>query len=474
MALKTTKISDLSAQQKSLFDSSKKAIAQHNHGYAFQMLRTLLQSTPGCMEARLVLRLAQHEKFGDKVSPMQKLTAMLRNAYPVFVRGPLLLRKGKIAEAFDVAERAMECDPSSAPTIFFLVRCAEAAGWATVAVNALETGLRFSPQHISLLRTLADWYEKVGDVNRSLQVRQQLCALRPDDLSLQNTLKQTTARAAMEQGKWEEADSFRDIVKDRDQAQVLEQQERIGARDEETLANLVRAAEQKVAEQPTPANLKKLADLYQQSGDFDKALESYNRVIEQSGTMDPAIDTAMTKVLVMRFDDAIKQWRAYAAEDETRQAEAEQNIAEIEKQKGETILERYQERVQRYPNDATYRFELGELHFQRDEIDEALKQFQAAQRNPKLRARTQAYMGKCMSAKGLTDMAIEQLSAALEGTERMGSEKKDILHSLALLYADAGKDEEALKHLKEIYAVDADYRDVGQRIEKHYKSQSAE
>ena len=80
------------------------------------------------------------------------------------------------------------------------------------------------------------------------------------------------------------------------------------------------------------------------------------------------------------------------------------------------------------------------------------------------------YMGRCMAAKGLTDMAIEQFDLALqEGQQRMDSERKDCLYGLAVIYADSGKHEEALKYLKEIYAVDVNYRDVSARIEAFYR-----
>ena len=467
--MKTKRIAELSSPQKGTFDRAKDAIAQKNYSYAFQMLRTLLQNEPGCTEARLALRLAQLESHGSTISMGTKISALLKSALAIFIKGPGLLRKGRVAEALDIAEQAMEADPSSVPAVMFLVQCAVAAGWPMVAINALEATARYNPKHIGTLQKLAELYEKVGDRSKSLQVRQQLCALRPNDLSFENALKQATAMAALEEGKWEQASSYRDIIKDKDEAQTLEQQERIGARDEETLHSLIRAAEEKLAEQATAGNHKKLADLYNQDRQFDKALEHYNAVAEVSGTMDPAIDSAITGVLSARFDDAIAQWRDYASEDAAREEEANERIAEIEQQKQDNILERYEQRVKRYPNDASYHFELGQLYFNNERLDEALKEFQSAQRNPQFRRRALTAMGKCMAAKGLNDMAIEQLTAALGECDKMNDEKKDILYSLALLMEEAERPEEASQALKEIYTVDVNYKDVAERIEKLYK-----
>jgi tetratricopeptide (TPR) repeat protein len=116
-----------------------------------------------------------------------------------------------------------------------------------------------------------------------------------------------------------------------------------------------------------------------------------------------------------------------------------------------------------------YRFQLGELHYQRGEYDEALKQLQIAQRNPQLRKRAGAGMGKCMIEKGLLDMAIETFTAALGDTQHIDGESKDILYNLALVYESSGKDKDALECLKQIFAVDVNYRDVGTRIESFYQ-----
>ena len=83
-------------------------------------------------------------------------------------------------------------------------------------------------------------------------------------------------------------------------------------------------------------------------------------------------------------------------------------------------------------------------------------------------------MGKCMIAKGLTDMAIEQLTSALGDGDRMDNERKDVLYNLALLHEQQGQNEKALKYLKEIYASEANYLDVSSRIENYYQKAKAE
>ncbi len=475
MAIEIKKILDLSPQYQNLFTRAKTSITQHNYSYTFEILRNLLRSEPGCNEARKVLRVTQLDRMGGKVSATTKTLALLKTFFPIFVKGPMLIKKTKLVEALDLAEKAMEADPTSVSTLHFLARSAQLAGLTEVATEALELCARYNKKHAPTLQKLSEHYKEIGEPHKSLQALQQFCALKPNDLSLQNALKQATASAAMEQGKWNKAESFTDIVRDKDQAQTLEQQERIGVRDESTLTNLIAAAEKAVAEQPTTDNHKRLAALYHQSHDYEKALEQYDLVVEKMGTLDPSIDKAITEILAKRFDDAIAQWQTYAAEDPAnREAEAEQNIAQIQTQKEETLFQKAKERVQRYPNDAAYRFGLGELYFARNEIDSAINEFQQAQRSPKHRKKSLIRMGKCMIAKGLTDMAIEQLTSALDDGDRMDNERKDVLYNLALLHDQQGQSDKALKYLKEIYASEANYLDVSSRIENYYQKTKAE
>jgi len=416
------------------------------------------------------LRQAQLERINNQASASRQAMAFLSTFMSVFMKGPGLLKKGKLVEALDLAEAAMEADPTLMSSINFLSRAAQEAKLLNVAVNALEVGSHHNPKNVAALKSLAVVYARAGEDEKALQVRQRICALRPNDLSAQNDLKQATAVAAMKKGKWDQAESFRDVIKDKELAQTLEQQERVAAHDKETLVALIEAAEKAVAEKPTASSHKKLADLYRQNHDLEKALEQYNLVAEKMGAMDPAIDTAITDILCERFDDAIAQWQTFATQNPARQKEAEEKIAAIAKQKDEMVLTRLKERVERYPNDASFRFDLAEAYWRFQDVDLALREFQLAQKSPQLRRKAIIYMGKCLAAKGLHDLAVEQFLKCLEEPTPMDSDRKECLYCLGLAYEAMDKSEDAIKAFKEIFSADVNYRDVSARITAHYKA----
>ena len=129
------------------------------------------------------------------------------------------------------------------------------------------------------------------------------------------------------------------------------------------------------------------------------------------------------------------------------------------------------DKVSRYPNDLLFRFDLGELHYQRGEINEAIQQFQLAQRNPQKRVRAMYYLALCFKKKGQLDIALEQLQKAASELQIMDDTKKDILYELGELCEQMGNNDKALAYFKEIYGVDISYRDVTAKMEKFYKKQ---
>jgi tetratricopeptide (TPR) repeat protein len=469
MAYASKKVSDLPKRLQQIVNHAKSAISQHNNLYACEMLRNILREEPGCNEARKMLRLAQLEHFGANVTPIGKQLAAMKTAWPVFVKGPMLLQRGKLVEALDVAEKAMTADPTAVPTCLFLYNCAMKAGLNDMATDVLEISVKYNSNDLVTLEKIVNHYRQIDQSHKAIPHLQRLCQLQPQNMALENEMKQLSAEATMQRHKMDEVGSFRDMLKDKKAAETLEQAERVAVRDEKALGMLIADAEAKVAEKPVAATFKRLATLLEQAKEFDRAMEMYEKTMEAMGALDPSLDEAITRVMMAQCDDAIAQWQAYGEQDPEQKAEADQKVAEIQAQKAGTLFQRYKERVDRYPNDTMYRFQLGELHYQRGEYDEALKQLQIAQRNPQLRKRAGAGMGKCMIEKGLLDMAIETFTAALGDTQHIDGESKDILYNLALVYESSGKDKDALECLKQIFAVDVNYRDVGTRIESFYQ-----
>jgi lipopolysaccharide biosynthesis regulator YciM len=124
--------------------------------------------------------------------------------------------------------------------------------------------------------------------------------------------------------------------------------------------------------------------------------------------------------------------------------------------------------VQRYPNEFSYRFELGELYFEDGETDAAIKELQLAQRSPKVRVQALIMLAKAYKAKGIHDLAVEQFTIAKSEIPGVTDVKKDVLYELGSCFEQQGDMEKAMAEYKALYSADIGYRDVSQKIEDFY------
>lgn len=447
------------------------AIQQKNWGYAFEILRDVLLSEPGFVDARIKLRNAQLDKVGRQSSTLRQTMAAAATAWAVNVAGPMQLKKGNLAQALDIGEKAMEADPTVLPTLRYICKAAEAAELPDVAINALEVALEFHPKNVGLIKQLAELYEKNTSGLKAVSTWQKLIALQPSSIEAQGRLKHATALAAMEQAQWNQAESFRDVVKDESRQDILERASRGAEHDEESRIKLINALVDDLEKKPDNINsYRKLAELYHMNGNFDEAIECYSRISELTQTKDPAIDNAITMVMRDQYNARIRDLTEQMAADPENAETVNAAIGQIESERDNVLLKRYVERVQNYPNEPQFRMDLGEMYFRFERIDEALEQFQYGQRSAHHAPKAFQFMGKCFFAKGLYDMAIEQFKGALTNRERMRpGELKDIMYDMAEAYEKKGDTDAAAAMLKELYSIDVAYRDVAERMEALYR-----
>ncbi|MFO7821312.1 MAG: tetratricopeptide repeat protein [Lentisphaeria bacterium] len=470
------KLSEAGTSVKRMVERAEKATDQKNYGYAFEILRNVLLAEPGLTEARMKLREAQLEKAGDKANPVRQVLATITTAWPIFVKGPMELKKGNYAQALDTAEKAMDTDPTVLSTLTFLKNAAMKAELTTVALNAMEIAAKFHPKNRRSLKNLAQLYQKEGQAGKSIQVLQKLQSLDPNSLDVQAQLKHATALAAMEDAQWEKADSFRDVVKDNQGAQTQEDQERVAARDVESRKKLIQSLREKTEQgNATGGDYRKLAELYSQNQQYDEAIAAYQKISEVTGTIDPGIESAVTDTMRDKYDQQISDLKTKLEDNPDQEEEIQKQIKKIEEERDAVLLERLQKRVRNYPNEMEYRLELGLAYWNRGEIDAALNEFQHAQRNPQFAVKSRLYMAKCLMAKGLTDIAIERLQENVKDKDRIGPALiKETMYELAAAYEKSDDTDNALTTWKELYNQDVNYRDVAQRLEAYYQKAEAE
>src|SRR5262249_25582062 len=151
--------------------------------------------------------------------------------------------------------------------------------------------------------------------------------------------------------KFEEGkSSYRDILKDKEEAVSLEQQNR-QVKSEDVAARLIKEYEERVPKEPKNLKLlRSLAELYTEKKQFDKALSYYERIKNSEGGADPSLDKGIAETIKRKFDYD-KGRLDPAAPDYAQQA------AKLDGEKQAFELSECQKRAERFPTDLQIRFE---------------------------------------------------------------------------------------------------------------------
>jgi len=268
----------------------------------------------------------------------------------------------------------------------------------------------------------------------------------------------------MNKGGWEsEKDDFRSLLKNKDEAQLLEQEAK-SVKSSGDLEALIESSKEKVAQEPGNINyVRALAELYIRDGRLNDAVASLEQAQAMTGGGDPQIYLMLSDIQIKRFEAEIADLENLGDTE---------GVATKKAALGAFRLQEAKDRVARYPNDLLFKYDLGLLLFEAQDITNAIQQFQSAQRNPQRRIMALYHLALCFKTKGQMDIAREQLQTALSELPTMDSTKKDVLYELGVLSEALGDRDGSLSYFKQIYAVDISYKDVAQKMEQFYESDS--
>ncbi|RKX33082.1 MAG: hypothetical protein DRP22_01145 [Verrucomicrobia bacterium] len=449
---------DVSRKIRDLYERGVAAYERENLDYAIEVLNTCLEFEPRLLAARKYLRAAEIRKHRHNAKNRVFHLVQTLAGLPQFLLGNLKLSR-QPREALKTAESLMRRDPFNLLFIRLLGRAAEAADLPEAALQTLEVAREYYPHDGQLLDWMGRLYMQTGQARKARECYERLVQLRPTDPAALKKLKDATALDTMQKGGWDQATSYRDVIRDEKEAVRLEKESK-AVKTERDIQDLIAALREDLKRTPDDVNRhRRLAELLVQAERYEEALEVLGRCQQLAGGRDPEIDQMFTNVKLKIFDRDIRRLREAG---DAAAAEAK------EKEKQEFVLRAAREKVERYPHDLQYRYELGVLLYERGLLTEAIQQFQQAQRHPQRRLKSLYYLALCFKAKKQYDIAMEQLEKAAAEIPSMDALKKDILYEMGTIAEAMGDREKAARCFKEIYAVDISYKDVAEKVEKIY------
>src|SRR6266481_1843127 len=406
MPVKTEK--ELNEMQRSLWLKAIAAIELRNFGYAISLLQGILKQEPQFLTGRQLLRRAEvaKQKAGKK-SFFHISTA------PIAVMNAQREIKKAPQRAVEMIEKVLEREPYNRQANLALKEAAVAAGWPEIGVFALQTLLEENPRDVKLLHELGLLYHQTGQSDEEVEIYNRITEIDPLDAAALRSGKDASARASMSTGGRTQAESYRELIKDKDVAISLEQQSRMQLTGE--------ALDQQMAElqglqQSQPQNVdlaRRLGALCEQKDDIESAIKWYQRAVELTGSSDAGLIRTLSNLKL--------------------------------------------------------RFELGEHVVSAQRFREAVPELQRARQNPNARLKAMNLLGVCYRELGMLDLAMKQFKEAAKEILTMDGTKKEIVYNLGIVYEKMGERERSLNCMKQIYEADYGYKDVADRVERSYQ-----
>jgi tetratricopeptide (TPR) repeat protein len=465
MPVKTEK--ELNENQRALWLKTLAAIELRNFGYAISLLQGILKQEPQFLTGRRLLRRAEvaKQKSGKK-SFFNISTA------PIAVMKAQREIKKAPQRAVEMIEKVLEEEPYNRQANLTLKEAAVAAGWPEIGVFALRTLLEENPRDVKLLHELGQLYHQTGQNEEEVEIYNRISEIDPLDAVALRLGKDASARASMSTGGWAQAESYRELIKDKDVAVSLEQQSRMQLTGE--------ALEQQIAElqtrqQAEPQNIdiaRRLGALCEQKDDIEAATKWYQRAVDLTGGSDAGLIRKVSDLKMRGAERDIAAHEEFLAGHQKKDAVHAKKTEELQaakKKRAGILIEETKKQLERNPTDLQVRFELGEHLVSGQRFREAVPELQRARQNPNARLKAMNLLGVCYRELGMLDLAMKQFEDAAKEILSMDQMKKEIVYNLGIVYEKMREREKSLNCMKQIYEADYGYKDVAERVESSYQ-----
>ncbi len=217
---------------------------------------------------------------------------------------------------------------------------------------------------------------------------------------------------------------------------------------------------------PTVANAYlQLAALHRKNGHIDEARAVLQEGLGPTGNaFEIALELADLEIEVFRRDLALTEQRLKAApQDEDLRQIRMGLMREINSRE----LDLFRRKAERYPTEMAHRLELGVRLLRAGQVDEAIRELQAARSDPRQHWRSLLYLAYCFKARHNWRLAKRNFEECLQHLpSNEASTRKEVLFQLAQGSAEAGDLSAAVEMAHELANLDFGYKDIGRLLDE--------
>lgn len=280
----------------------------------------------------------------------------------------------------------------------------------------------------------------------------------PRDEEANRAIPNLTVEKTIRRGGYEDAESSTEVMADKDA-----QAERQGMGGQKLTPE--QQLEKAIAKDPANvANYSELADLHLRHDRLEQAEKVLSKALEVSGG-DINLRERLEDVQVRRARAQLEiaQKKAQAE----RSEEAIALYRQMQEAFNRTELEVFRSRVERYSDNASYKFELALRLERAKNFPEAINMYQKSRADTKRKAAIALGLGRCFQSIKQYKLAMSNFEAALaETSDRDLEERKSVLYQTGRLAFFLKNYDAAEKHLTDLAGLDFSYKDVPALLDK--------
>ena len=368
-----------------------------------------------------------------------------------------------------LAERFLAYDPGNTGRMLEMVRYAVDAGcfdtvmW--IGPILLKANSESGKEEISKYLALKDAYIRVRKWQHATDAAHHALRMKPDDMNLQQEVKNLGAQQTMDAGKYGSGGTFRDSVRD------VEGQDKLMSEDKDIrtmdmLSLQMRDARAELAKDPNePGKLAKLVDLMvkTESSEYEnEAIELLDAAYKRTGQFRFRQRLGLIKMQQLkRMERSLREEVAKNPKD----AEMVKAYQDFAKERAEEEYKEFALASENYPTDNTLKYEMAKRLLALHQYPEAIPLLQQAVQDPKLRNDATIELGKAFLSAEFVDEAVDTLKGLTESYQMQGDNRsKDIYYWYGRSLEERGDAPDAIKCYSKVTQWDFNFRDVQARI----------
>jgi tetratricopeptide (TPR) repeat protein len=442
-----------------LYDKACEAVERSNYAYAVELLREVLRRNPAHPDARVALRGTERRALQERGKSLGYWLGMPFAILLATLKSGAAGREKKL----EIWEDVLRTYPDSFTALVNAGQAAWKLGYPEEAANTFKDAQRIKPKAKKLLRALVNVLVELKRSHDALPYAEILEKLMPRDKDIQREVRNLQASGHMQTTGMAEAESFRDLLRDKDTADELEAAGHMDVTRDD-LHSRVQVVEAEVAADPmNPAKILNLAQLYIKTDQIAKAramLMGKHKEMPENYEIRVQLGDLQRTV----YEQALEAARS-EAEGAGSDSEAATKLADLTDRYHRFVVKEYEWRLSQHPTDRAVQLELGKAFYASGRLNDAIAIFQDTGRDARLGLESARMLGRCFMDKGQGDLAMEQFELALTMHPEMDFEGKTLRYSHAGALEELGKVDEALAIYKVIYGRDINFMDVATKVD---------